>query len=302
LLRTAALSLVLTALLAGCDPVERADGERALHVRDDVGRDVRLAAPARRVVSLVPATTDVVIALGAAQRLVARTDYDSRPEVAALPSVGGGLNPNLEWLAARQPDLVIGWADRQSRAVIGRLAELGTSSYAAEIETLADVRATILRLGVLLGLDDRADSLVTAIDASLAGTAASVRGRAPVDALYVIALDPLIVAGPGTFIDELLTIAGARNVAGDAPARWAHLSLEELVTRAPAAVFLATGPDAYAVRARLATLPGWSRVPAVRLGRVHPVDAAVFNRPGPEVAFVARALAAALHAPEESAP
>jgi iron complex transport system substrate-binding protein len=291
--RAACLSPLLLAL--ACERPAASGTTAPPAVVDDAGREVRLAAPARRVVSLVPAITDLVVALGAADRLVARTDYDARPELAAVPSVGGGLNPNLEWLAARRPDLVIGWADRQSRAVVGRLGELGVATYAAEIETVADILVTARRLGALLGREAAADSLQRAIAEELAATRASVAGRRPVQALYVVSLEPLIVAGPGTFIHQLLETAGGRNIVGDAAARWPHLSLEELVRRAPEAVFLALGPAGPEAAARLPEHPAWSRTPAVRSGRVFVVDADLYNRPGPDIGRIAALLAGALH-------
>jgi iron complex transport system substrate-binding protein len=291
----AASCVAVLIVIAACERPADSGEAAPPAVLDDAGRAVRLAEPAQRVASLVPAITDLIVALGAADRLVARTDYDARPELAAVPSMGGGLNPNLEWLAARRPDLVIGWADRQSRAVVGRLGELGVATYAAEIETVSDILVTARRLGTLLGREAAADSLQRAIADELARTRAVVAGRQPVRALYVVSLEPLIVAGPGTFIHQLLEAAGGRNVAGDAAAQWPHLSLEELVRRAPDAAFLALGPSGPEAAARLAAHPAWSHTPAVRSGRIFVVDADLYNRPGPDIGRVAALLAGALH-------
>jgi iron complex transport system substrate-binding protein len=105
-------------------------------VTDHARRTVTLAAPARRVISLMPAVTDMILALGANDRLIARTQFDSDPRIAALPSTGNALNPSLEWIAALEPDLVIAWPDQPSRAVVSRLSTMGIPVYSARTSRL----------------------------------------------------------------------------------------------------------------------------------------------------------------------
>jgi len=268
-----------------------------------VGREVRLAAPAERVVSLVPAATDAIVALNAADRLVARTDYDTHPELAALPSVGGGLTPSIEWLVALRPDLVISWRDAQSRTLVQRLDELGIPVFATNPESVADAERLVRQVGRMLGLEARADTLVSAFRAVLEGVrrrfdAAGAERRT---VLYLVSVDPPRAAGPGTFADELITIAGGRNVFDDAPALWPEVGLEEVVRRQPDVVVVAVaGVDARTL-ARFETAPGWRDLRAVREGRVVAVDTDHFNRPGPGLARAAVELAGILH-PELYSP
>ncbi len=264
---------------------------------DDAGRAVRLPRPARRVVSLIPSINETLLALGARDRIVARSDYDHAPELARLPSVGGGLTPNVEWLAASRPDLVVAWPDERSRVVVGRLETVGVAVYAARVETLADADRTTRNLGTLLGLRGAADTLV----ARLHGRLDAVRRRAAAQpaprVLYLIGLEPPEVAGGGTFVDELLHIAGGRNVFGDLRL-WPTVGLEEIVRRDADVVILAVygqrGDDAGAA-ARLRATPGWSGLHAVRSGRVVALDPDLVNRPGPRAAEAAEKLFAALH-------
>ena len=265
-------------------------------VIDDAGHTVRLSAPARRVVSLIPARTDAILALGGADRLIARTQYDTDARIAALASVGNALTPSVEWLASQRPDLVIAWPDRQSRTVVATLFELGIPVYASRVETLEDTRRAIAHLGILLGLEQRADSLLAAIEREHAAVRAVVGERPPPAVLYLIGIDPVMAAGPGTFVHELIEIAGGRNIFEDAGAQWPQVSLEEVVRRDPDIIVIASEEAARGGFAeRLAGRPGWRDVDAVRNGRVHALNASFFNRPGPAVGPAATMLARLLH-------
>lgn len=299
--------LLCTAILAAACGADRPSVEpAAITLRDDAGRVVRLAAPATRVVSLLPAATDVILALRAGDRLVARTDYDTHASLAALPSVGGGLTPSLEWVAALEPDLVIAWRDAQSRALVRRLDELGIPTYAAGPESIAGAKRLARHVGEMLGLDPRADSLLAAFDASFEAVRRRIPAGAPAPGvLYLVALDPPRAAGPGTFVDELIAAAGGRNTFADAPALWPEVSLEEVVRRQPDVVVVAAaGVDAPAL-GRLRAAPGWRELHALRAGRIAAVDTDLFNRPGPGLARAVVRLAAILHPelfPQEATP
>jgi ABC-type Fe3+-hydroxamate transport system substrate-binding protein len=300
-LRAAALLITPALVWAGCGE-PRAAANAAIEVVDDAGETVRLASPAQRVVSLVPARTDLILALGAAHRIVARTQFDEDPRISDVPSVGDALTPSIEWLMAQRPDLVVAWPDQQSRTVVTRLRDLGVPVYASRVQSLADVDRSLGHLGALLGLEEAADSLRAAIRSDFeAATRLSTNGDRP-SVVYLIGLDPAVVAGPGTYIDELLEIAGARNAFADAGALWPTIGLEEIVRRQPDYVLVALGEtDAGALAGRLATRPGWRAVAAVRDGRVHLLDPALFNRPGARVGEAALRLAQLLH-PEGQPP
>ncbi len=290
------LLLLLAFAAAGCaDARGRADDAFATVV-DDAGHEVRVVAPPARIISLIPAVTETVVALGAADRLVARTAFDRDPALAHLPSTEQALIPSLEWLARFRPELVVAWADGRTRSVVARLGELGIPVYGAAIETLDDVDATIRRMGRLLGLEPRADSLAARVRAELDAVRRAVAGRERPSVFYLVARDPAMTAGPGTFVHELITVAGGRNVFADAPAGWPQVGLEEIVSRQPDVLVVPLGEwNDDAALDRLRTAPGWRELRAVREGRVHAVDAETFNRPGPRVGKVARRLARLLH-------
>lgn len=280
-------------------------------VTDGTGRAVRVTRPARRVVSMLPSVTEWIIAMGGADRLVARTDYDDHPAVAALPSVGGGLNPSVEWLAARHPDLVVAWPDAPSRSLVARLEVLGIPAYTAPSETIEEGLRTARDLGRILGLEAASAEAVAEVRAGLEAVSAAVTGRGRRSVLFLIGLDPLMAAGPGTFVDQLLESAGGDNVLADLDVLWPRLSLEEVLRRTPDVVVVASSGDRRPLHA-LRDRPGWRDLPAVQMGRVYAVDPDRVNRPGPSMDEAAARLARLIHghlpglpdvpAPDRSAP
>jgi len=292
--RSARAGLVLAlGLAAACGPPAPEDtAPPRIAVVDDAGHSVQLSAPARRIVSLIPARTDVILALGASDRIIARTRWDEHPALADLPSIDNALTPSIEWLVSQSPDLIIAWPDGQARTVVTRLRELGVPVYASSVETIADVERAIGHIGTLLGLERQADSLLTRISATLDSVRAVVANAPPVDVAYALGIEPATVAGPGTFIHEMLEAAGGRNVFADARARWPQVSVEALVRRAPQVLIVGGSGEGGIENTRaLLQLPGWRDLPAVRSGRVYEVDADAVNRPGPSLIATVRRFA-----------
>ena len=279
-------------LIAACGPA--ADpAPPAITVTDDLGRTVELPAPARRVFSVIPSITESIAVLDPGV-LIARTRFDRAPEFAHLPSLGDGMSPNLEALARLQPDLVVSWLESTERTVANRAEALGIAVYRADVQTIDGMRSHLHRLGTLLGREEEATAAVGSLDRALAAVAAAVRGRDPVSVYYSVWHDPPQTTGPGTFIDELVALAGGRNVFADASRAWPLVSVEAVLSRSPDVLVIpgrAGGADAV----HWLEAPGWRELEAIRSGRYLLVDGDLFNRPGPRVAEAAAELARFLH-------
>ncbi len=283
--RRAALALLL--VIVSCS------GERS--ARPSADEAASAERPPQRIVSLIPSATEIIVALGAADRLVARSDYDVDPALAHLPSVGPGLTPSLEQLTVLQPDLVVAWPDNPSRSLIGRLSDLGVEIYTPQLQTLADIKRTARELGRILGTEPAAESLVTSIEAELEALGTLVADRERPTVFYVVWYDPPTTTGSGTYIHELIEITGGRNTFEDAPGLWPRVSLEEMLRRQPDIVLLSYTEENPIDIELLNSAVGWRELRAVRDGNVVQVDANLFNRPGPRVAEAARRLARLLH-------
>jgi len=248
------------------------------------------AARPSRVVSLAPSLTDTVVALGLSSRLVGVTRHDVAPQVKDLPRVGGFLDPSPEAVLALRPDLVLWLADSGAWPAVHRIAELGVPVLALPVVGVADVLRTARLVGQALGEPAAGEALSADVERAERRAASLPRRRA----LLVIGRYPLVVAGPGSYPDALLRLAGGDNVVrGDKP--YPVYPLERAVADDPELVI-----DA-AVNERSAGLSGLEAIPAVKAGRVVSLPDDRVLRPGPQLGQALAELLAAVH-PEAKAP
>ncbi len=254
----------------------------------------RPSAPPRRVVVLAPSLTDVILALGLRDRLAGVTRLDDAPEVRALPRVGGFLDPNPEAVLALSPDLVLWVTDGGALAAVRRIAELSRPSarpfpiLAIPIVTVADVLATPRLVGDALGEPAAGERLSGALAAEVEAVRRRAAGVVKRRVLFVVGREPLVVAGPSSFPDELLRICGAVNVVrGSRP--WPVYPLEKAVVDDPEIVVDAAPLEPREGIERLAAIP------AVRRGAVVRLDSDDLIRPGPRMIRGLDALFRALH-------
>lgn len=253
--------------------------------------DDRDPAP-RRVVCLVPSATELVFALGAGDRVVGVSAFDDYPpEVTRLPRIGGMINPSFEGIAALRPDAVVGVEGPTDLTALRRLRTLGIRLVIPRVESVAEMLAGVDLLGRLLHRVPEAAALRQRIANDLDAVRARVLGRPRVRTLVVLGRRPLVVAGPGSWIDEVLTLAGGRN-AVTAGGRYPTIPREALAALGPEAILDLTG---HADGAQLGEELAGLDVPAVRQHRVTTLSDPMFLRPGPRVAESARQIAAALH-------
>jgi len=295
------LIYVLLLLLAACQGGKDVPATTAgIALTDDAGHTVQLAAPAQRVISLVPSVTETIIALGAGNRIVARTEYDRDTALAAVPLVGRGLSPSVEGIIALRPDLVVVWASDKRGDLRGQLEKAKIPVLAFEVQDTTDAYRVVSVMGKALGRQAAGDRLMDSLRASLKETASIAAKRSRRRVFYVVYNDPPMTAGPGTFIDQLLDIAGADNVFSDATSKWPTASLEEEVKRDPDIVVLPVGEMSAQVGDRLKATAGWRDLRAVKNNSLALIDADLVNRPGTNVAVAARRLEVLLH--DETCP
>ena len=281
--RTHLAGLLLFATTA-CGRGNRAASSVGLTVTDDAGRTVSLAQPARRVVSLLPSFTEILFAIGAGDRLVGRTTWCDYPPAARLiPSVGDGMPPNVEAVAARRPDLVVLYRAGPNLTAAEQLERLGLRTVLLDVNRLEDLGPATARLGVLTGRRVAADSLARAMDS----VASAPRPASRHSLAFIVWDNPPIVIGAGSYLDHLAALAGAHNVFHDIGSPSAQVSIETIAARDPDFVAVLSDsarPPAFATR------PEWRTVGAVRRGRVLRLPGSLFGRPGPRAAEAVREL------------
>ncbi len=277
----------LALLVLACRPSHAVP--RGVRVVDDAGEAVPVPVPARRIVSLNPATTEILFAIGAGAAVVGRTAWcDYPPEAERVANLGDGINPNLEAVVARRPDLVLLYRSGQNAEAVRRLAALGIAALRLRTDSLSDVGRLARLLGALTGHELAADSLARAFEADLASATAPPAARRPTAFLLVWDQPPMTV-GRGSFLTELMERAGLENLFADVGASSAPVSIEAVAARDPD-VILTLGDAS----PRFADRPEWRVVRAVRKRRFVHADGSEFSRPSPRAQDAVRKLRAAL--------
>jgi ABC-type Fe3+-hydroxamate transport system substrate-binding protein len=256
------------------------------------------AAPARRVVSLNPSLTAMVIALGGREALVGVDDYSARsPEAAGLPSVGGLYNPSLEAVVALAPDLVVFVPSAEQRGFRERLEALAIPRLVLDPVSFEDVLRAIGSIGAAIGREREAAARVAAIRATRARVEAAARALPALRGVLVLQREPLFVAGAGTFVDDMLRSLGVTNLAAEQPGRWPRLAREWLLVAAPELI-LDASPDP---EPAVAHWKRWPSLPAVAKGAVVDVPEGIATLPGPDLDEALLVLAAAARGEEFAA-
>jgi len=286
-------SFLATLLLAGCgsqDALEEGDPEPGVEVPDPSGAfpfqlvdasgdTLYFSSPPRRIIPLVPSASHVLMALGAGARLAGRTDFDTVQSMRHLPSVGGGLSPNLEAILALDPDLVIRFAGETDPTTAQRLDRLGIPHLAIRPDGLQEIRKVIRQLGMVTGRRAAADSLLAVMAADLQALEEWVQEKPGIRAAYVLGGNPPWVAGPGSYLHELMELAGGINVFSDLEGLYGPVNAEAFLSREIDLILAPPGAEL--------DLPH----PAPPVRRV-PSDLEI---PGPDLARHAWALARAMH-------
>jgi iron complex transport system substrate-binding protein len=285
--RGARRTLVMV-MLAAC--TRAAPPPAAITVVDDAGDSVAVRVPARRVVSLIPATTELLFAIGAGSSVVGRSTWCDYPaEAAQVPNLGDGINPNVEAILAARPDLVVLYNSAQHATVAARLRSLGIPTVRINTDAMADVGRVGRLLGRLTARSRSADSMAAAFDTALAAASAAPPAARRPTVLLLVWEQPPMTIGRGSFLSELVERAGGANLFDDVTATAGPVSIEAVAARNPDFIFTTSdGPSAFARR------PEWQVVRAVRQRRFIRVTGSEFNRPSPRSPAAIRELAARL--------
>jgi iron complex transport system substrate-binding protein len=291
-LRTAWLVVFLAAGLSSCTGQERADSSQLTAFgTDDFGDTIRLRARPERIVSLNPTTTEILFTMGAGARLVGRTQYDLWPDSARfVPDLGPGMRPNAEAVIGAKPDLVLLYASEDNRDAARRLRDAGIPTAAFKVDSIAEFDRLTRLLGRMIGDSARGALVADTVMRTLDSVRTVTRGLRRVTVVIPTWYEPLIVIGGGSYLSELVTIAGGRNLYDSIPAPSPAVAFEDIVRRNPE--FLLVGPE----RAReLRTMAKWKTLPAVREGRMLVFDTARVLRPAVRLGEGAVSLVRLLH-------
>jgi iron complex transport system substrate-binding protein len=270
--------LVLVALLASVQVA----GAEPLVVRDDLGQTLRFDRPPQRIVSLSPALTEILFALGLDESIVGVSDFCNYPDAALTKPRVGGLAPNLEAIVALKPDLVVTTGGVAMRDTARRLGRLHIPLMGVEPVSVDSILARITLLGEATGRREAAATLVDDSRRRLAAVAARRSAAPSPRVLYLIDDEPLITVGPRSYLYDVLVIAGARPFETGPNESYPRIGMEAVVRFDPEVIFFG-GDSADKAAAHAARWQRWTRIAAVKTGRLYAIPRDLVNRPGPRI-------------------
>lgn len=282
------LLLITVLVLTGCAPTGTAGKTSKLELVDGLGRSVSLPKVPQKIVSLAPSNTELLFAVGAGPQVIGRDEFsDYPPEAKDLQSVGGSMGKySYEQIAALQPDIVLA-AEINTQEQVKALEDLHvTVYYLSNPKDIYGMLDNVLIVGKITGRDAEAAALVEKLKSRVEAVKQTVKqGGAPVKVFYELdGSDPSKpwTSGKGSFVDQLITMAGGVNVAADAGEGWMQLSQEALILADPEVILLGdaaygTSPESVGQRA------GWDMISAVVNNKIYTFDDNLVSRPDPRL-------------------
>ena len=283
--------LVIAHILLGCGSSgDKSTVQKGKVFTDAMKRKVTVPRQVNRIVSLAPSITEMLFAIGLESKIAGVTSFCDYPEAAReKPGIGGYYDPNMEAILALEPDLVVATPDGYSKERVEKLGQSGISVYLVNPQKIDEVLDTMLVLGKVTGEEDAARQVVENLRARVQVVRAKVESI-PVEerpkVFYEIGHDPLITAGPGSFVDNLITDAGGINIADDAASDWPRYSVEAVIMKEPDVIITAPHVSSSENTETEVDMSIWQRyktLPAVKNSRIYPVDPDILLRSGPRI-------------------
>lgn len=220
---------------------EIVENEFPLIITDFLEREITLEKEPERIVSLAPSTTELIYALGAGDKVVGVTDFDSYPpEVEDVEKVGGFKGPNIEAITAQKPDVIFA-SNLSGQEEMESLENMGIPVIVLEAKNMDQIYESIKVMGQITGSEEKGEEIIKDMEAKIEEIKDKVKELPKVDVFYLVSFDGNWTAGKGTFIDELISLAGGKNIAEEVDG-WVQYSMEELVEKNPDVII--TSPHA----------------------------------------------------------
>ncbi len=262
---------------------------------DDLGRKLYLAQPPKRIVSLAPSITEMLFSLGLDQEIVGVTEFCNYPSAALDKPKVGYAQPNLESIVALEPELIVAPKSFLRVDLLNRLEQLKISTMLLDAQTVEDILRHIQLLGRMVGRVPESLKVTETIRKQMTALTDPLAGRPRPTLLFVINTDPLITVGPGSYIHQLIELAGARNAAESAGTPYPRLSIEEVLRQNPEFLLFPTGQFEGIPQAEQDQWRRWTSLEAVKRNQFAQINSDILNRPGPRVIEALEALITILH-------
>ncbi|AKL94466.1 ABC-type Fe3+-hydroxamate transport system, periplasmic component [Clostridium aceticum] len=301
--------LIISVVLAGCaspaNTEENLEAGATIEVTDGLGNIVSLNEEPKRIISAVPSHTEILFALGLEEHIIAVSEYCDYPvEALDKEKIGGYKNLNIERIIELEPDILFIYGEGDEEVVQQILAS-GITVARYEPETIEEIFETIISMGEVTGREETAEAIVGELTAKKDNILEKIKDQEVVGVFYEIWDEPLMTAGSGSFMDELINLAKGENIAADGEGAYPIFSIEALVERNPQVYLLPashvmafdemTEKDIQERIDEIKSRPGFGEISAIQHNRVGLLEPNIVSRPGIRIIEALEAVARAIH-------
>jgi iron complex transport system substrate-binding protein len=263
---------------------------------DEVGRRVSLPSSPRRIISLSPSITEILFSLELEERIVGVSNHsDFPPRALAKPRVGSYINPSVERTISLNPDLIVATAAGNPREFVERMESFGLTVYTVYPKDFDGILRSISHIAAIAGVEHSGARVIGEMRRRKRRILQLTRDRPRPTVFLQVGTAPIVTVGKGSFADDLISLAGGRNIAARVPVKYPRYSIEEILVKAPDVIII-TSMDPRGNSQQLAE--GWKRwktIPAVKQGRVFVIDSDLVDLPSPRIIEGLETLAGILH-------
>jgi len=265
-------------------------------VSDEIGRSVNISEAPQRIVSLAPGITETLFALGLEDKIAGVTTFCDWPAAASTKTrIGGFINPSIEKIISLQPDLILATADGNRKETVEQLERLGLPVYVTNPSDTKGVLRSIFNIGIITNREKEAGKLVDKLQKRLNAISSRVRHKSKPRVFFQLGIEPVITAGRGTLINEVIERSGGVNVAGRDIANYPSYSAEGILGASPEIIIFAPMINDKEFTAVKKYWRKFEQIPAVKNSNIYPIDANLINRASPRIIEAIEIMALIFH-------
>lgn len=286
---------LLFALLINILLILPAEGKERIFT-DEVGRNVRVPDPPRRIIPLAPSITEILFALGLQEEIVGVTNFCDYPEAALKkPKIGGFVNPSIEKIVSLKPDLIIATRDGNWGETIHRLNDLGLSVYWVNSKGFGGVIKTIENIGEITGKREGSIRIINYMMKKKAHLLSLTKSLPKPKVFFQMGVDPMITVGRETLTDDLIRLAGGRSISENESINYPPYSIETVIFKAPEIIIMSSMESKKDYLKLVKMWQHWKSIPAVKRNAIYVIESNLVDRPTPRIVEGLEAMVRMIH-------
>jgi len=263
---------------------------------DEMGRKVKIPYPAKSIISLAPSITEILFALGLNEEIAAVTNFCDYPEpVFNKPRIGGFINPSIEKIVSLKPDLIIATRDGNRWETIHRLSDLGFPVYLIHPKSFNGVMKAIHQIGVIVGKEDESKKILLNMISKKEGITTRTKSLPKPKVFFQIGYAPIMTVGRETLADDLIRLAGGRNISENESVNYPLYNIETILSKAPEIIIVSSMDSKKDYLNLIKMWQSWKDLPAVKMNTIYVIDSNLVDRPTPRIVEGLEALAEMIH-------